>query len=157
MELALLICPEGDHQSSSSHSRAVSENPIGIFTIALESLLKLEFSGQLTFGTGLSCNSGSPHVHGIAWYKNAPDVQKDQSTQDDAKSLDAVDEITTYADSLVSIINLTIALDGRDSDNAPLLRTKPQHACNSLIPRWKSFNGPDRPDCHQPVAHQVQK
>ena len=83
-------------------------------------------------------------------------MQKDQSTQDDAKSLDAVDEITTYADSPVNIMNLTIAMDGSDADNAPLLRTKPQDACNSLIPRWRSFNGPDRPDCHQPVAHQVQ-
>ncbi len=48
---------------------------------------------------------GSPHVHGVAWLHNAPDIEKLLSSDDSAELLDAAERITAYADGLVSTMN----------------------------------------------------
>ena len=39
---------------------------------------------------------GSPHIHGIAWFPNAPDVEKLLVTDDDSDLIAAVEDITSY-------------------------------------------------------------
>ncbi len=67
-------------------------------------------------------------MHGVAWFREAPDVEKLLSTKDDAEFLDAI-EIISYADNLVSTVNPAISPDARDAHNAPLPKIKP-HVCN---------------------------
>ena len=145
-ELARLICPEGEQQSSSSRSRAVSKNPAiadWFFYHRIGKFIEDFYAGVLgavDFWYRFEWqHRGSPHVHGVAWFKNAPDMQKLLSTKDDADFLDAVEEITTYADRLVSTMNPAIAPDGSDADNAPLPRTRPQHACNKPYAEVEDF------------------
>ena len=48
---------------------------------------------------------GSPHIHGIAWFPNAPDVENLLATEDDSDVIATVEDITSYADDLVSTKN----------------------------------------------------
>ena len=69
-------------------------------------------------------------MHGMAWPKDAPDVEKLKSLQDDAEFMELLEEIVIYADNLVSTMNPGISADGSDAKtNAPLPKTKP-HVCN---------------------------
>ena len=47
---------------------------------------------------------GSPHVHGLAWLPNAPDVEQLLSSPENVPA-PLKEEITKYADGLVSTIN----------------------------------------------------
>ena len=42
---------------------------------------------------------GSPHVHGLAWLPDAPDVERLLFSDDTSYLLDAVEKITSYIDS----------------------------------------------------------
>ena len=72
---------------------------------------------------------GSPHVHGVAWFKDAPKVEQLLASQDDTDMIAAAEEITSYVDGIVSTINPAVAPDGSDLESAPLPKTKP-HVCN---------------------------
>lgn len=50
----------------------------------------------------------------------------------------AVEEITSYMDSIVSMVNHAIAADSSNKENAPLPRTKP-HVCNKLHSEVEDF------------------
>ena len=69
-------------------------------------------------------------LHGIAWFPNAPDVEKLLATEDDSDLIAAVEDITSYANDVVSTTNPAIAMDGSNPKTAPSPKTKPQHACN---------------------------
>ena len=72
---------------------------------------------------------GSPHVHGLAWLPNAPDVEQLLSSPDTS---DAVkEEITRFADGIISTCNPAILPDGSNIDNAPAPKTDP-HVCNQV-------------------------
>ena len=73
---------------------------------------------------------GSPHVHGLAWLPDAPDVERLLSTSDDTELQAAKEEITQYADSLISTLNPAVRPDGSDLDDAPQAKTDP-HICNA--------------------------
>ena len=90
----------------------------------------LVFWEQRTTGFDLS---GSTHIHGIAWFPNAPDVEKLLATEDDSDLIAAVEDITSYADDVVSTTNRAIAMDGSNPETAPSPKTKPQHACNKEV------------------------
>ena len=61
---------------------------------------------------------GSPHVQGLAWFPDAPDVEQLLSSPDSVP--DAVkEEITEHADSLVSTINPAALPDRSNIDIAP--------------------------------------
>ena len=70
---------------------------------------------------------GSPHVHGVAWLPNAPDVEQLVKSTDNIESVK--EEIIQYANKVVTTINPAVAPDGSDVDNAPLPVTQP-HICN---------------------------
>ena len=68
---------------------------------------------------------GSPHVHGVAWLEDAPDVKKVLSSGDSSSQ----QELVTYIDKTVSTINPAVLPDGSNVADAPLPKTIP-HVCN---------------------------
>lgn len=80
---------------------------------------------------------GSPHVHGLAWLPNAPDVEQLLSSAD---TFDAVkEEIIQYADKIVSTINPAILPDGSNINDAPPAKTDP-HICNKAYAEVTNFS-----------------
>ncbi len=51
---------------------------------------------------------GSPHVHGVAWLPNAPDVEQLLKSTENIESLK--DEIIQYANNVVTTLNPAVAL-----------------------------------------------
>ena len=82
---------------------------------------------------------GSPHVHGVAWLPDAPNV-KDLTSEHEATVAAAKESIIQYVDRLVSTVNPAIAADGSDADQAPLPKTKPQHICNKAYAEVKDYD-----------------
>ena len=68
-------------------------------------------------------------MHGIAWFADAPDVQHLLAAEDYSDLIGGVENVTSYADSIVSTIKPAISMDGSNAENAPLTQTKP-HVCN---------------------------
>ncbi len=92
-ELALLLSPD-DPDSSSSRYRAVIDNPAITDWFFSHHILK--FVEAFYFGIlGASDywfrfewqHHGSPHVHGLAWFQDAPDVQLVMATPDSDRCL----------------------------------------------------------------------
>ena len=132
-ELAKLLNVE-NHGNSAARSKAVVENPcltnwffyhrvLNFMDAFYINLLKakeywLRFEYQ---------HRGSPHVHGVVWLSDAPDVQsiltvEDQSSQED---------LIRYIDKIVSTMNPAILRDGSNVSDAPQPRVNP-HICNKL-------------------------
>jgi len=59
-------------------------------------------------------HQGSPHIHGVAWLQDAPDVHSILAT-DDAST---VEDLTRHIDKIVSTINPAVLRDGSDLSNA---------------------------------------
>ena len=78
-------------------------------------------------------------MHGIAWFADAPDVQQLLAAEDYADLLTGVEDIVSYADSIVSTINPAISIDGSNAENAPRAQTKP-HVCNKPYANVKDIN-----------------
>ena len=68
-------------------------------------------------------------MHGIAWFADAPDVQHLLAAEDYSDLIGGMENVTSYADSIVSTINPAILMDGSNAENAPLLQIK-LHVCN---------------------------
>jgi hypothetical protein len=88
-ELARLICSD-DPDSSSSRSKAVSENPAIADWFFYHRISKfmdtyyVNIMGAKDYWYRFEWqHRGSPHVHGIAWFEGAPDVQKLMASTDD--------------------------------------------------------------------------
>ena len=145
-ELARLICPE-DQESSSSRSKAVADNPAiadWFFSHRIEKFMKayyVDILGATDYWFRYEWqHRGSPHVHGIAWFKDAPDVEKLLTPNEDFDPIAAAEQITAYADGLVSTMNPAIAEDGSNPEAAPPPKIKPQHACNKPYAEVNDFN-----------------
>ena len=143
-ELANLICPD-DPDSRSSHAKAVIENPAisdWFFYYRVQEFIKAYYVGVL----GVTDywmrfewqHRGSPHVQGLAWFPDAPDVEQLLSSPDSVP--DAVkEEITKHADSLVSTINPAVLPDRSNIDIAPAPKTDP-HICNKMYQDVEDFD-----------------
>ena len=134
-ELARLIC-DHDPDSSSSRSKAVPENPAIADWFFYHRICKfiekfyVEILGATDYWFRFELqHRGSPHVHGVAWFSGAPDVEKLLAADSDDDFIGAVEQITSYADSIMSTINPAIADDGSNAETAPQAKTNP-HACN---------------------------
>lgn len=68
---------------------------------------------------------GSPHIHGMAWLRNAPNVE---AIMDDPE-MSQREVLIRYVDSLVSTWNPAILPDGSNLHSAPHPRTDP-HICS---------------------------
>jgi len=144
-ELARLICPS-NKDSSSSRSTAVTENPAiadWFFYHRISKFVDVFYTDIL----GASDywfrfewqHRGSPHVHGIAWFADAPNVEQLLASQEDSDLLGALEEITTYVDGMISTMNPAIALDGSNAEHAPLPQTKP-HVCSKSYTDITDYN-----------------
>ena len=138
-ELAHLICP--DPTSKVSRAKAVIENPAvadWFFTHRVQKFIDAYYIGVLgatDYWLRFEWqHRGSPHVHGLAWLPNAPDVERLMSHADDAVK----DEIIQYADGIVSTINPAVLPDGSNIDDAPAAKTDP-HICNKVYNEVTDF------------------
>ena len=132
-ELAQLICPE-DSNTSRSRIKAVNNNPAladWFFYHRVQKFVDAFYLGVLK-ATDYWLrfewqHRGSPHVHGVAWLPNAPDVEQLLKDSENAEALKQ--DIIQYANRLVSTINPAVAPDGSDVESAPQPVTQP-HICN---------------------------
>lgn len=131
-ELAQLIRPE-DPDSSVSRSHGLAENPALADCFFHERIIQflqafcIDVLGATDYWIHFEWqHCGSPHVHGLAWLANAPDVAAiDSSTNVSAAQHD---EIITLVDKLVHTTNPTISPDGSNVENLPPPSTMP-HVC----------------------------
>jgi len=145
-ELARLICAENADKSA-CRSSAVTTNPAVADWFFYERISKfvqafyVDVLGATDFWFRFEWqHRGSPHVHGLAWLPNAPDVEKLHSAKDTAALLDVIEEITTYVDNLVSTVNPGIPAGGSNiQDPVPQAKTKP-HVCNKSYSDVKDFS-----------------
>ena len=144
-ELAHLICPD-NKDSSSIRSKAVADNPAIADWFFYHRISKFvdtfytDVMGAVDYWYRFEWqHRGSPHVHGIAWFADAPDVQQLLTAEDYADLLTGVEDIVSYADSIVSTINPAISIDGSNAENAPRAQTKP-HVCNKPYANVKDIN-----------------
>ena len=130
-ELAHLLRVE-DPTNSTTRSKAVVENPcladwyfyqriVKFMEVFYKGILKakdywLRFEYQ---------HRSSPHVHGVAWLEDAPDVEKVLVSGDPSSQ----QELVRYIDKTVTTINPAVLPDGSNVSDAPLPKTNP-HVCN---------------------------
>ena len=133
-ELACLICPENP-DSSSARNKAVQENPAIADWFFYQRMVK--FIDAFYVGVlGASDywfrfewqHRGSPHVHGIAWLPDAPDVRQVLNSSE-STSTAAKEVLLQYVDKIVSTVNPAVLPDGSNVDEAPPPKTNP-HICN---------------------------
>ena len=92
-EVAHLICPD-NKDSSSIRSKAVADNPAIANWFFYHRISKFvdtfytDVLGAVDYWYGFEWqHRGSPHVHGIAWFADAPDVQQLLAAEDYADLL----------------------------------------------------------------------
>ena len=149
-ELTHLICPD-QPDTPSSRIDAVNNNPAladWFFCHKVQRFVEAFYLGVLKATDYWMRfewqHRGSPHVHGVAWLPNAPDVEKLLKSTDNIESVK--EEIIQYANKVVTTINPAVAPDGSDVDDAPPPVTQP-HICN------KSYL--DIEDCHKDLSQLI--
>ena len=142
-DLARLIC-SNDPDTASSRSRAVIDNPAisdWFFSHRIQKFVEAFYVGVL----GASDywfrfewqHRGSPHVHGVAWFADAPDAQRAATAADSSDS--AQQQLLQYVEKIVSTTNPAVQPDGSDADAAPHAQTNP-HICNKSYAEVDDFN-----------------
>ena len=143
-ELARLICPDNP-DSSSSRSKALQENPAiadWFFHHRIQKFINAFYVGVLgatDFWLRFEWqHRGSPHVHGLAWLPDAPNVE--QVLASSATGTDAAKEaLIQHVDRIVSTTNPAVLPDGSNLDDAPSPKTNP-HICNLPYAEVEDFN-----------------
>ena len=143
-ELARLICPDNP-DSSSSRSKALQENPAiadWFFHHRIQKFINAFYIGVLgatDFWLRFEWqHRGSPHVHGLAWLPDAPNVE--QVLASSAAGTDAAKEaLIQHVDRIVSTTNPAVLPDGSNLDDAPSPKTNP-HICNLPYAEVEDFN-----------------
>ena len=132
-ELARLICPD-QPDTPSSRIDVVNNNPAladWFFCHRVQRFVEAFYLGVLKATDYWMRfewqHRGSPHVHGVAWLPNAPDVEQLLKSTDNIESVK--EKIIQYANKVVTTINPAVAPDGSDVDDAPPPVTQP-HICN---------------------------
>ena len=138
-ELARLICAD-DSNSRADRSAAVIDDPATadwFFYRRIEAFIEAFYVGVLgatDYWLRFEWqHRGSPHVHGLAWLPDAPDVEKLLTCSDETELQAAKDEIIRYADGLISTCNPAVLPDGSNLDDAPQPKTDP-HIWNVSYP-----------------------
>ena len=145
-ELARLICPD-DPDSSSSRSKALMENPAiadWSFYHCIHKFIDAFYKGVLRASDYWMRfewqHRGSPHVHGLAWLEDAPNVETlisvtsdepaDQindpgSSQDGDRPPTAAckQELLEYVNRTITTINPAVLPDGSNVTDVPLSKT----------------------------------
>ena len=145
-ELASLICPD-TQESIHARREAVALNPAvadWFFYERIRLFMKtfyIDFLGCSDYWMRFEWqHRGSPHVHGLAWLHNAPDVEMIKT------SAECKLQVIQFIDNTISTINPAIDIDGSNQTNAPMPQTNP-HICNV------SYN--DVEDYEQDLIHLI--
>lgn len=139
-ELARLIGVENTERTD--HNNALIENPaiadwffyhriqkfVDIFYVDIlgASDFWLRFEWQ---------HRGSPHVHGLAWLRNAPNVQNTIEQGDEFAKRELID----YIDKLVCTQNPGVLPDGSNLADAPTAKLDP-HVCSQSYSQIEDYN-----------------
>ena len=122
-------CPE-DPESSTSCSRGLNDNPAVTDWFFFELFLKFFLTEILKvkdYWLRFECqHRGSPHVHGLAWISDAPDVQEAFSSSG-TEVMHAI--VKGFIDTVVSTVNPALLPDGSNLSEAPPPQVQP-HVCN---------------------------
>ena len=130
-ELTKLTNPD-DGNSNSNRNEALIKNPAisdWFFYHRIEEFIKafyLDILGATDYWLRFEWqHRGSPHVHGLAWLPNAPDVDQlaCPETSESVKQ-----QVIQYANALISTMNPGVLLDGSNINDAPPAKTDP-HIC----------------------------
>ncbi len=78
---------------------------------------------------------GSPHVHGLTWLKDAPDVEAILASREDGSE----DDLVQYVNRIVTTLNPAVQPDGNNVDDAPAPKTDP-HICNQPCADVQDFD-----------------
>ena len=131
-ELVHLICPD-NQDPSSAHIKAVQENPAIADWFFYQRMVKFidAFYTRVLGATNYWFrfewqHRGSPHVHGLAWVPNAPDVEQILTSTDITATKEALIE---YVNKIISTTNPAVLPDGSNIDEVPAPKTDP-HICN---------------------------
>ena len=81
---------------------------------------------------------GSPHVHGLTWLPDAPDVEQVLANSE-VTSTAAVEALVQYVDKIVSTTNPAVLPDGSNVDEVPPPKTNP-HICNLPYSEVEDFD-----------------
>ena len=142
-DLARLIC-SNDPDTASSRRRAVIDNPAisdWFFSHRIQKFVEafyVDVLGASDYWFRFEWqHRGSPHVHGVAWFTDAPDAQRAASAADSSGS--AQQQLLQYVDKIVSTVNPAIQPDESDANAAPQARTNP-HICNKPYDEVTDFN-----------------
>ena len=132
-ELAHLICP-AHPEDKNARSHAVIQNPAiadWFFCQRVQQFMKYFYQdvlGVKDYWLRFEYqHRGSPHVHGLAWLPNAPDIER-LFTDPTVPEVDRQKAIR-FIDSLVSTTNPAVLPDGSNFRDAPFPQTCP-HVCN---------------------------
>ena len=143
-ELARLICPDNP-DSSSSRSKALQENPAiadWFFHHRIQKFVDAFYVGVLgatDFWLRYEWqHRGSPHVHGLAWLPDAPNVEQVLASSD-ADTDAAKEALIQHVDNIVSTTNPSLLLDGSNAEDAPPPKTNP-HICNFPYAEVEDFD-----------------
>ena len=132
-ELARLICPE-NVTDPAARIKAVNENPVladWFFCHRVQKFIDAFYLGVLK-ATDYWLrfewqHRGSPHVHGVAWLPNAPNVEQLLSSAEVPETLRQ--EIVQYADRTVTTLNPAQSSTANSDTQWPIPVTNP-HICN---------------------------
>ena len=143
-ELARLICPD-DPDSSSSCIKALQENPAiadWFFHHRIQKFIDAFYVGVLgatDFWYRFEWqHRGSPHVHGLAWLPDAPDVEQILASSDSSSHV-TTESLIQHVDKIVSTVNPAVLPDGSNVDEAPPPKTHP-HICNKPYAEVEDFD-----------------
>ena len=139
-ELARLICQE-DPDSSSARSTAVIENPAisdWFFQHRVHKFISAFYTdvlGATDYWLRFEWqHRGSPHVHGLAWLPDAPNVENVLASAVEG----SMEELLRYVDKTVTTINPAVLPDGSNVAYAPPPKTQP-HVCNKPYSEVEDF------------------
>ena len=140
-ELGKLLCPD-DPTNRRKRKQALVENPAladWFFYVRIQQYMKyyyVDILGACDYWLRFEWqHRGSPHVHGLAWLPNTPNVEL---LQDDSTDPALSTEICDYIDSIVSTVNPAISSDGSDASSAPRPQTDP-HICEKPFKDVQDF------------------
>lgn len=71
---------------------------------------------------------GSPHIHDLAWLRNAPNAEQILASPEDPSQKE---QLLKFVDSIVCTCNPAVSPDGSNLDDAPLPRINPQICSHS--------------------------
>ena len=138
-----LICPE-DPDDKQARAKAVVNNPAladWFFTYRIQKFVEVFCVGILgatDYWMRFEWqHRGSPHVHGLAWLPNAPNVENLLSSSPDLVE-STKEKIIEYADKIISTINPAVLPDGSNISDAPPAKVDP-HICNKPYSQVTDF------------------